>query len=191
MNLQQLMQWLTEHDGVANAVAAIASAAMALLALIVSIISLVVAFRAAHLQRRHNRLSVTPIPEVTVADFENCLRVKLRNHGSGPLIIKSLRVTGYNGDHEKLVDALPELPGRDWTNFCGTVDGRALLPGSEIILLELEEEDGEIGFGSVRDLARKGLAMAVVSVRYSDIYCSPFSTYRKSLEWFGRHWATA
>ncbi|MCC8627475.1 hypothetical protein [Xanthomonas vesicatoria] len=183
------MQWLTEHDGVANAMAAIASAAMAALALFVSVFSLGVALWAAHLQRRHNKLSVTPIPEVTVADFEDALRVKLRNHGSGPLLIKSLRVVGYNGGHEKLVDALPSLPGRDWTNFSGKVDGRALLPGSEIVLLELAEDDGEIGFGTSRNLARKALALAEITVSYSDIYGSRFDVYKRSLEWFGRHWA--
>ncbi|WP_424681019.1 hypothetical protein [Frateuria sp. YIM B11624] len=191
IHFNQLLEWLTANQGITNALATIASAVAALLALFVSFVSLVVAGRSVRVQHKHNKLSVRPLPEVTVADFENILRVKLRNHGSGPLLIKSLRVHGYDGSHETLVDAVPALPQRLWTNFCGNVDGRSLLPGSEIVLLELVEEKGELGFKGSRDLARKALALAVVSVDYSDVYESGFQPYKKSLEWFGRHWATA
>lgn len=189
--LSLLLKWLTEHQGFANALATVATAIAALLALFVSIVSLCIAGWAAHLQRRHNKLSVRPLPEFTVADFEDLLRVKLRNHGSGPLLIKSFSVEGYDGKHPALVDAVPSLPGRPWTNFSGKIDGRSLLPGSEIVLLELVEDKGELGFGSSRDLARKALALATVSLHYSDIYETRFKPYRKALDWFGRHWATA
>ena len=188
---RQLLQWLTANPNPANAFAAVASALAALLALVVSVAALFIAGWAAHLQRRHNRLSVRPIPEVTVLDLEEHVRVKLRNHGSGPLVIEGFEVAGYGGKHETLVDAMPNLPGRDWTHFSGNIGGRALLPGGEIVLLELLREDDEIGFGRSRDLARKALALATLSVNYTDIYGGRFQPYSKSLEWFGRHWATA
>lgn len=191
MDLSYLLEWLSDNQTVANAIATIASAVAALLALFVSVVALLIAWWAARVQRHHNKLSVRPVPEVTVADFEDALRVKLRNHGSGPLLIKSLRVNGYNGTEKTLVAAVPALPGRPWTNFAGEIDGRALLPGSEIVLLELADTDRELGFGSSRDLARKALAVATVSLSYSDVYESKFELYSKSLQWFGRHWSKA
>jgi len=190
VDLGGLFGWLGENESVASALATMAGALTALLALFVSVVSLAVACWTAHVQRRHNKLTVRPLPEVTVADFENLVRVKLRNHGSGPLLIRSFRVAGFNGNQETLVDAVPALPGRPWTNFSGKIDGRALLPGSEIVLLELVEDKGELGFRGHRDLARKALALATITLEYSDVYESSFEAYSKSLQWFGRHWGS-
>jgi hypothetical protein len=187
--LPELFEFLKRENDVANALAALAGAAAALLALLVSFISLVVSLSALRHQRRHNVLSVRPIPEVTVADFEQCLRVKLRNHGSGPLIISSLVVSNGVESCDTLIDCLPDLPGRKWSNFAGVVNGRSLLPGSEIVMVELSEEPGELLFGLSRDLARKALASLTVNVKYTDIYGTNFKRYTKTLFWFGRHWA--
>ncbi|WP_312772604.1 hypothetical protein [Pseudoxanthomonas mexicana] len=184
----EIFNLLKQDTNAANAIAAMASAIAALLALFVSFVSLVVSVAALRHQRRHNVLSVKPFPEVTVADFEDALRVKIRNHGSGPLVLKSLRVKSGPETCRTLIDCLPELPGRHWTNFAGVVDGRSLLPGSEIMLVELVECDGELLFSSSRDLARRALSLLTVQIEYTDAYGSKFKPYTKSLDWFGRHW---
>lgn len=188
MDISAWLEWLSKNQGQASAIAAITGAFTALLALFVSAVSLLVSWWAAHVHRRHNKLSVRPYPEITLADFEDLLRIKLRNHGSGPLLIKSLRVKVRDHTHDKLVDAVPILAGRPWNNFSGVVDGRALLPGSEIVLLDLTQMKGEIGFAKKRDLARKALAQVTVEVDYSDVYESEFEPYCKRLGWFARHW---
>ena len=58
------MKFLIENPEVANALATVFTALTALFALIVSVWTL-------HIQRHHNKISVRPIPEVTVADYEN------------------------------------------------------------------------------------------------------------------------
>jgi hypothetical protein len=94
----------------ANVIATIASAIMAALALIVSIVSVIVSVWNLKIQRHHNVLSVCPLPEVTVADYENSLRVKIRNNGSGPLLIKEMKVTNGNESHAELSSGCQLFP---------------------------------------------------------------------------------
>ena len=85
--LNELLNALAKDPNSTNALATVASATIAVAALFVSAVSLFVAYRTLRHQRRHNVLSVKPIPTVMAADHEDSLRVKLRNHGSGPLIV--------------------------------------------------------------------------------------------------------
>ena len=82
---------------------------------------------------------------------------------------------------------MPDLGGRHWTNFTGVINGRALLPGKEIVLIELTADQKEANFSIPRDLARLALSETEIVVQYSDIYDSTFSPYKKSLSWFGRN----
>jgi len=117
-----LWTWLTTNHEVANALAAIFSALTALFALVVSIAGL-------WSQRRHDILAARPIPEVTVADYENSLRIKLRNNGVGPMILKSVSVKrrGVQETRDSVVDWMPEI-SRPWTNFSTALAGRSLAP---------------------------------------------------------------
>lgn len=184
--LTGLFEFLEKNQSVASAAAAMTSAAAAILALLVSVIAVLVALISAKQQRTHNTLTVKPIPEVTVGDYENCLRVKLRNHGSGPLLIKSFIATFHGNSCQSLIDCMPNLGDVHWTNFTGVIDGRALLPGKEIVLIELTAEN-KVNFSISRDLARLALSETTIVVQYSDIYDSSFSPYKKSLSWFGRN----
>lgn len=183
----EIYELLKQQPDTANAVAAMAGSATAVIALFVSFISLIVSVVALKHQRRHNILTVRPLPEITVADFEQSLRVKLRNSGSGPLVVNSLRANIGENIYRSVIECLPDLPGRDWTNFSGAIDGRSLLPGSEITLVELTEGEEEILFNSNRDLARRALSLVSIEIKYTDVYGSKFKPYTKELDWFGRH----
>jgi hypothetical protein len=186
--MQELVELLKTDPNTANAFAALASAAIATLAFIVSIISLVVAVHALKHQRKHNVLSVTPLPEVTVADYEDSLRVKLHNNGSGPMIVISLSANKGSETRSSLIDWMPVLPnGRLWNHFTHAIANRSLQPGKEIVLLELSEIEGERDFTECRDGCRRALWLLTVTVSYTDIYRTKFPAYTKSLEWFGRN----
>lgn len=187
---QEIFEILKTEANTANAIAAIASAVAAVLALFVSAVSVFISVRTLKHQQKHNVLSVRPLPEITVADYENSLRIKLRNNGSGPMIVQSLSVNDGNERYDAIIDCMPDLPGRDWNHFSHALRNRTLLPGSEIVLLELTEGSEEIGFNRSRDLARRALAILTISVRYTDVYDSEFSTHSKDLGWFGRHQKT-
>lgn len=185
--LSTLFEYLKQNQEVASAVAALTSAVAAVLALLISLIAVFVAWETAKQQRKHNALSVRPIPEITVADYEDSLRVKIGNHGSGPLLINSFSAVFQGNSCKSLIDCMPDLKGRHWTNFSGTIDGRALLPGKEIVLVELTAEPEETNFSIPRDLARLSLSVTEIFVSYSDIYESDFPQYTKSLSWFRRN----
>jgi hypothetical protein len=186
--MKELIQLLKTDANAANAFAAFASAMVASLAFAVSIISVFVSVRALKIQRRHNVLSVSPMPEVTVSDYENSLRVKVRNNGSGPLIIKSLDVSNGSESRPSIIEWMPSLPGnRHWTNFSNRLENRSLLPGGEIILVELTEYDGETNYAQCRDLCRLELCALKVTVTFTDVYETVNLPYVKSLDWFGRH----
>jgi len=182
-----LIDLLERNLNLTSAISAVASAVAAVIAVLVSISAVCISAKSAKQQRVHNELSVIPIPEVTVGDYENSLRVKFRNHGAGPLRVKSLIAVFMGKECKTLVGCMPDLKDRHWTNFSGIVDGRTLLPGDEIVLIELTAEQGEVDFSVSRESARHSLSQVEVFVNYSDIYGSEFERYKKSLSWFGRN----
>jgi hypothetical protein len=177
----KFFDWLTKNPEIANASATIFSAVTATVALVVSIAALLS-------QRRHDVLSVRPIPEVTVADYEDSLRIKLRNNGVGPMVIKTVRVMRNAESKGSVVDWMPSLPhDRPWNHFASDLVDRTLRSDGVIPLLELTRFDGESGFDACRDLVRRALRDLVVEVEYSDVYETSFAKYAKSLAWFGRN----
>lgn len=186
--MESLINLLKTDASAANAFGALASAAAAFLALLFSAISVWISVWSARTQRKHNELSVRPLAEVTVADYENSLRVKLRNNGSGPMIVSEVTVTDGSSAKNCLIEWMPELPAeRLWTNFTHALRQRTLQAGAEIVLLELTEQEGEPNFDECRDLIRRHLAPLSVNVEYTDIYGSTMPPCKKSLSWFGRH----
>lgn len=186
--MNELIDLLKSDANAANALGALASAAAAILALFVSAISVWISVRTGRDQRKHNVLSVRPLAEVAVTDYENSLRVRIRNHGSGPMLIHAVTVSDGVDTKSCLIDWMPNLPGnRPWTNFSYSLRFRTIQAGADIILLELTEFDNERNFAKSRDLVRKALSPLTVTVEYSDIYDSLMRPCSKKLEWFGRH----
>ena len=139
-------------------------------------------------QRVHNELSVRPLAEITVANYEDSLRVKLLNNGTGPMIISNIIVSNGSCAKSCVIDWMPKLQnGRTWTNFSSNLRDRTLRPGSEIVLFELTEYEGERDFVQCRDRVRAVLAPLTVSVEYTDVYNKTMTIRSKSLSWFGRH----
>jgi hypothetical protein len=186
--MNELFRLLKADANTANAMGAIASALVALCALFVSAVSVAVSLMTMHIQRRHNVLSVRPLPELTMADYEDSLRIKIRNNGSGPMMLLSLSVSDGETSALSIIELMPELPnGRVWTKFSHALVNRSLLPGGEIILLELTETQNEAGFPTVRDIVRAMLCKLTISISYTDVYNSIHPVYTKNLSWFGRN----
>lgn len=186
--MDALIHLLKSDANAVNAFGALASAAAAFLALFVSCASVWISISTARTQRRHNELSVRPLAEITVADYENSLRVKLRNNGSGPMIVLAVTVSDGSTTHESLIEWMPTLPqGRPWNTFTHTLHRRTLQAGAEIILLELTELKNEANFSVCRDRVRAALAPLEVNVEYTDIYDSVMKPCQKPLSWFGRN----
>jgi hypothetical protein len=177
----QLYLILKADPNFANAFAAVFSAATAFLALCISVITICI-------QRHHNVISIRPVPEVTVADYENSLRIKLRNNGIGPMIIRQVIVRRGNEFKESVIDWMPALPkNRLWNHFSTKLQNRTLQTDGVIPLLELTEAVGEQGFSIIRDNIRHHLCNLTVDIVYTDMYGTKFKIYKKELTWFGRN----
>lgn len=188
--MDALFALLKSDPNTANAFGALASAAAAILALLVSAISVGISVWAVRTQRRHNELSVRPLAEITVGDYEHSLRVKLRDHGIGPMIVTAVTVSDGSNVKPTVLAWMPDLPdNRVWTDFTAEICDRTLAPGSELVLLELTEDEGEKGFAECRDLVRSALAPLTVNVEYTNIYNTVMPPRQKALSWFGRHHA--
>jgi hypothetical protein len=186
--METLIQLLKTDPNAANAFGAMASAAAAIIALFISALSVYFSHRALSDQRKHNELSVRPLAEVTVADYENSLWVKVRNNGSGPMIVKQITVSNGQDAKDTILDWMPTLPnGRPWTTFSHSLKNRTLLPGAEMTLLELTEVEGDVNFECARNTVREALARLTVNVEFSDIYNATMKPHIKKLSWFGRH----
>lgn len=184
--LNELLTLLSKEPNLTNAVAAVASAVAAGLAVVVSAVAVYISYITLKRQNRHNVLSVKPIPIVTVADFEDSIRIKVRNHGSGPMIVKRVHVGDGKSTKESLIEWMPNLPpGLLWSNFVGPVSDRSFLSGSEIVLIELSGDHKDEVFRAARDAIRSALERLTVIVEYTDIYDSNFKPCTKKLTWFG------
>lgn len=154
---------------------------------VISVAALFVAWRTVNLQHKHNVLSVRPFPQIALVDDGNKLRIKLINHGHGPLFIKSMIVSDGTTTKETLIAWMPTLTEPlDWSTFTGKLINRSMPSGGELTLLELRGDTRSQVYSESRDECRRTLAKLTVSVEYTDIYGTKFETYTKSLRWFGR-----
>lgn len=186
--MNELLTYLSKDANLTNALATVASAIIALAAFIISVASLFVSRATLKKQHRHNVLSVTPIPMVSVADYEDRITVKILNNGSGPLIIRNVKVKKEFQVRESLIDWMPSLPdGMYWSTFVGPIENRSLLPGNEIKLLELTGDHPDRNFEKFRDECRVALCPLTVALEYTDVYGSAFQPHEKCLSWFGRN----
>jgi hypothetical protein len=148
--MNELIELLQNNPNAANAFGALASAVAAVLALLVSVVAVLVAFATSRSQRAHNELSVQPFADVTVANYEDSLRVKLQNNGNGPMILKAITVSDGKEALPSLIDWMPELPhSRAWNYYSKNFHLRSLRAGSDLTLLELSEADGETHFADL------------------------------------------
>lgn len=188
--MAELYELIAQNRDSANVLAAVASALAAGLAFLISCMSLWVSLATLRHQRRHDELSLRPLPEVTVADYETQLRVTLRNNGSGPMIVTKLVAGDGSEVRDQILAWMPDLPdAMYWSNFAGRVDGRSILPGNSIVLLELTGNNQDAIFAQARDSVRAALRGLTVNVEYSDVYNTVLPPCRKPLDWFGRHLA--
>ena len=79
-------------------------------AILIALTSLAVAIWHGSITRKHNILSVKPLPDILVSNYRNRIAISIENNGIGPLIIKNFRA--YVGDESKsnLIDWMPHVP---------------------------------------------------------------------------------
>lgn len=170
------------------AFSALTSAVAAILGLVVSCCAVWVSISAIRSQRKHNKLSVRPLAGITFGDYEDELHVNLRNNGTGPMIILAVSVTDGMKEHGSLIEWMPTLPAHcPWSDFSQNLCRSSISPGSDIVLLQLAEHDGDLDFPECRDRVRQVLASLEIKIEYTDIYDTALAPYTRDLSWFGRN----
>ena len=189
MTLLQIFEWLSKNSDAANAIAAIASAIMAAAAVVLSVVSIWISRSSLNSQQEHNKISVRPLAYVVVGDYENHQFVKIRNNGTGPLIIRKIDIIGAQNPSMPLINAMPELhSGVSWENFVEDCIGRSIPVGGELELISLNAEcsTSESNYVLSRSNVRQALGKLEIHVEYTDIYESRLPVARRNLNFFHR-----
>lgn len=182
-----MYSFLKANADVTNALATVASSVVALCALVVSVVAIVIARRTLNHQQVHNVLSVRPIPMLATADYEECISVSLRNHGVGPMLIKTMHVSNGTSQHAYLRQFMPALPkDMGWSTYAGELRDVTLPAGEPFVLLELKGREDDPVYSHFRDQCRAELGRLTVTIEYTDIYGTSFPPFNDVLTWYAR-----
>ena len=86
------------------------------IAIFISVLSLGSSIYFSHLQMKHNKNSVRPVSSISLDDYEDVLAVKIKNAGTGPLIIKKLIFKNKDCTSNSLISLIP-LIEQNWDPF--------------------------------------------------------------------------
>lgn len=157
---------------------------VAIAAAFISLVSLGVAIAAMRVQRMHNYLSVKPIAHFSRGDYEDSVFVKLKNYGTGPMLIESFTVFCEHGALKRMIDAFADLAEQiTWDTFTDTIDGRALAPGKEFVLLKATFGAGQV---EIKNQIRLTLSKMTLRLTYKDVYDRKQPVVSEELKWFAR-----
>ncbi|WP_312189559.1 hypothetical protein [Leclercia sp.] len=153
-------------------------------AMITSVISLFIAYKAQINQQTHNQLSVKPLAEFLIGDYEDATFIKIKNQGTGPLIIKEFTTRHNNIEFHKIMDALSEIKyDLVWDRFTDSIDGRTIGVDKEIVILQASFDSGQ---KSLQKELRSELSLFELKLEYNDIYGITQPQLTKKLDWFSR-----
>lgn len=140
-------------------------------AIFIALASLAVTIWQGIITRKHNILSVKPIPDILISNFENRIAVSLENKGTGALIIKSFKAYCGKESKSNIIDWMPILPnGIFWANWLRDFEGSALKPLESIVLLEYTLDHRDKKHTEARDIIRKSLSKISIEFEYTDVY---------------------
>jgi hypothetical protein len=165
------------------------------LAFIVSSVAVFFTWRGLKIQREHNFKSVKPIGQIRLGDYQSKIYVRIKNSGTGPLILKKVIVNGQElKTNEGLIDTLSEkLRERIvWTNFTSNYTNRAI-PANEALELLVwsinSHYDGKSSevIETDRDEIRNELHKFDLKIIYTDVYEHELFEDEIKFDWFGRN----
>ena len=156
-------------------------------AVAISLIALFVSLWSLYVQRKHNRKSVRPAGHVQLHDSLQRLQVRIVNKGCGPMFIKEFTAVRNEIIKHNIVYHLPEGILDGFTHEIHTApEGYWLVPGDELILLNLKGNQTDQQFVNVRENVRTILSELIVNLKFCDVYDETHPVFEKSLSWFGR-----
>ena len=160
---------------------------ISLFALIVSGLALFISYLTYKIQRLHNIKSLRPYIVIHPYDYEDRIKIELKNQGMGVAIIKEISVLKLDESKPNIFKWLPEkLP--DNMNYEDYFIGQpefAVSPDLSLNLLEISFDKSIAKQIKVRNDIRKILGELSIQIQFTDVYDNNF-TFNKDLTFFNR-----
>ncbi|PKQ62585.1 hypothetical protein BZG02_12775 [Labilibaculum filiforme] len=161
-------------------------------AFMVSLFGIGLSIRTLRIQRRHNYVSLMPIGQIVLGDYEDEIFVKISNAGVGPLIINSVEVYNSKISRSNLIDFLDvDMPrGLTWSDFVKELANKAIRVDEDMYLARVESldysEDKSTNYDDFKKSTRATLGGLTILVKYSDVYGKNHFEVSRTLNWFNR-----
>lgn len=167
----------------------LASTLTAMIAVFISFVSILIAAISLWMQRNHNFKSVKPIAIIDFSDYEDLISVKIRNSGTGPLIISRFIAKNKSGQSApNIINLMPDLSeGFYWDTYFENIENFSIIPSKSMNLIEFSGDMKNPAFCDQRDTIRMSLSEIELSLEYKDIYGRRMPENRKEMKWFARH----
>ena len=159
---------------------------VAFIAIIISFISVILTWWTILNQRKHNRLSVKPIPEIILSKIDGVF-ITLMNKGIGPLSCIELITKDESGIIKNhLYDFLPEgLSNNNASLFTDRWEF-TIMPNESITLFSIILDDNNETHQKDKEAISETFSKLAIEIKYTSIYNETFPIYKKSLIWFKR-----
>ena len=147
---------------------------IAILAVFVAACALGVSFQQLNMQRRHNRLSVKPVPSIETINLVQKVSISLRNIGPGPCFISGFKVVKDDKSFRSVFAALPKRPESvKWDRYTPAGDF-VIAAGESALLVSYTNRWRSEESGPFLDEVKAALNGLVISFSYTDVYGSEF-----------------
>lgn len=166
-----------------------------IIALLISFLSIIISAWSLHVQRKHEALSVRPYGQFKLLDGPDKIGILFYNHGTGPLVIKSIEMFNENNQREKNSNGNFKNYPIDWIepNYRDNVEHEditeniAISNGQDPIkLLYFEFDSNNASQNEKRAHIRAILKKLSMEIRYTDISKTHDGISGSSFEYFGR-----
>lgn len=164
--------------------------------LVLSVIALVCAIMFNLSTRQHNKNSVRPYPDFMFCHSDNTMFIKVRNAGTGPLILYPMTVTLDNVEKVSAMSCFKGVVTRELMkkyyelDYGRVIVEKALPPNSDFVLISLcKREDVKIEseaeyYHMIAKMAQTFKKIRI-KAQYSNIYGDKFVKERDCNDFFG------
>ena len=133
--------------------------------------SLLIGYFSLKSQQKHNRLSVKPIGKISFITFDDSLEIRIRNDGTGPMLVSNIKVYENESDiKSNLRDVLPILQKKNiWTEI-NMGSQFTIGAGEQKVLLKISSERKTREFRDYLSQTLAALKNITLELEYRDIY---------------------
>jgi len=175
--------FISDNQNVIIALAALGSALAAILSIILTTYSI-------WSQRRHNRISVAPLGQVSFGDYEDHIHVDIYNEGIGPLVLDELKIFSIENSNtsSELLELMPPMPqAMHWQAFSCPQKGTVITTQSFKRLIGFDVDTSNQAQVDYANSVRKALGSLTIKFTYNDLYGKNQTPCERDLKWFLRN----